>query len=158
MRSLVFATYYHEFETLSGAVQWYGDLPYEDHLIQVAAVMTHYGYTTALWQDAAHLHDVLEDTKCTFSRLEMIFGSECAKLVNAVSGFGATRKERNRLIYEKIMAYPVAAPLKVADRIANTRGSYMAMYAKEHADFMENVGRHAPDAMINELNRNLGLK
>lgn len=86
-------------------------------------------------------HDVVEDTKTPLSEIETLFGRNVAALVNAVSGVGKTRKERNASAYIKLAAYPRAVPLKLADRIANTTHSkthkhtVYHMYKDEYSTF-----------------------
>lgn len=123
------------------AAQHYGDQPYITHLEQVRAVLADFGYDGPLGV-AAWLHDTIEDTGVTREEIAVRFGDEVAALVWAVTGEGATRHERNQSAYAKIRAYPPAAILKLADRIANveasrTRPDKLQMYQREHAAFAE---------------------
>lgn len=121
------------------ADQRYESKPYTFHLEQVRAVLADFNYDGALGI-AAWLHDTIEDTNVTREQVAVQFGDEVAALVWAVTGEGATRAERNQSAYAKIRAYPLAATLKLADRIANveasrTRPDKFQMYQREHPAF-----------------------
>jgi guanosine-3',5'-bis(diphosphate) 3'-pyrophosphohydrolase len=125
--------------------QRYGDHPYLVHLAAVHRVIVEGGYVSRHLLQAAWLHDVLEDTPTTAEELRAEFGEDVFRLVWAVTGVGANRKERMAAAYEKIRAllpYHGAAHLKLADRIANVEScvatgnaSLLAMYRKEMPAF-----------------------
>ncbi|HEU4534315.1 MAG TPA: HD domain-containing protein [Polyangiaceae bacterium] len=124
--------------------QRYGDAPYHVHLAAVRAVLADFGLGGALGV-AAWLHDVLEDTPTSRGELEARFGAEACALAWAVTGEGEGRGERARSMYEKIRACPAAAPLKVADRIANVEASRarpdkLALYRAEREGFRRALG------------------
>ncbi|BAW07940.1 hypothetical protein NSK11_contig00135-0011 [Nocardia seriolae] len=102
------------------------------------AVLGDFGYDGDL-AVAAWLHDVLEDTAVTKDELEAEFGAKVTDLVWAVTGIGASRKERNADIYRKIALHPPAVVLELADRIANVEASagtdFLAVYHFEHPEF-----------------------
>ncbi|EYF02732.1 HD domain-containing protein [Chondromyces apiculatus] len=121
--------------------QRYGDHPYTFHLERVRAVLADHGYGGALGV-AAWLHDILEDTPTTRDEIADRFGAHVAALVWAVTGVGATRKERNASMYGKIRDTEGAALLKLADRIANveaarTRPDKLRMYRSEAEAFTQ---------------------
>jgi len=136
--------------------QMYGDKPYVDsHVTDVVTILREFGmdefYIAAGW-----LHDVVEDTEVSKEEIDLKFGPRVGKLVWACTGIGPNRKARNQTIYEKIAAYPDAAIVKVADRIANVEHSdpdsnHRQMYLKERDAFHELVARLAPRAMIDRL-------
>jgi (p)ppGpp synthase/HD superfamily hydrolase len=118
--------------------QMYGGRPYIYHLDAVAAIMTSQGALP--WQIcAAYLHDVLEDTACPASLVFEKFGALVLAWVQAVTGTGASRKERQLDIVRKLRADTTGAvALKLADRLANVRQcvaddapKLMAMYRKD---------------------------
>lgn len=132
-----------EYAVRKHATQRYGNQPYTVHLAAVRGVLRWAGIeddhplATAAW-----LHDTLEDTDATREELATRFGNEVADLVWAVTGVGKNRKERNENVYAKIRAYPQAATLKLADRIANVEAAVrvpdkLAMYRKEWPAFRE---------------------
>ena len=120
--------------------QKYGDQPYVIHLAAVRTVLAEFGFTGD-YLVAAWLHDVLEDTKTTYSQLRTAFGIDVAALVLAVTGVGENRKERNGSIKLKLQRLRRAIPLKLADRIANERSclksnlKLLAMYQSEYPEF-----------------------
>ncbi len=137
--------------------QKYGDKPYIYHLAAVVRILREFGYEEETILAAGWLHDVVEDTKVTRDDVDAEFGQEVADLVWAVTGVGENRKARNRSIHEKIMAYPKAAIIKTADRIANVESSKIwqprlfAMYQKEGQSFIDLVADKIPAAMLARL-------
>lgn len=137
--------------------QRYGDAPYVVHLEAVRAVLADFGLGGALGV-AAWLHDVIEDTPTSQAELEGHFGAEVAALVWAVTGEGRNRRERARSMYTKIGALPAAAPLKLADRIANVEASRsrpdkLALYRSEREGFRAALGAFGDPAMWARLDR-----
>jgi len=125
----------------------YGEEPYTVHLAAVRNVLHDYGFNGDLGI-AGWLHDTIEDTATTREEIASRFGAHVADLVWAVTGVGATRKERNHSAYTKIVRCPGAVILKLADRIANVEASpvgsrFLDMYAREHAGFMGMVAAHS---------------
>lgn len=120
--------------------QRYGERPYVVHLEAVRAVLRDFNHGGDL-AVAAWLHDVVEDTPTSQEDVRRQFGDEVAALVWAVTGTGATRKERNASAYAKIRNHPRAAILKLADRIANVEASRgtdkLTRYRNEWAGFRE---------------------
>lgn len=130
--------------------QRYGDRPYEEHLSAVVEVLEKFGFADD-YVAAGWLHDVVEDTATTEAHIEAAFGERVAKLVSAVSG-GGDRATHVASIYEKIAAYPDAAVVKLADRIANIEAcepgdKHSIRYAREHQGFAEVVEPHVLKSM-----------
>lgn len=141
--------------------QKYGDRPYVEHLDQVWQVLIDYGFTQPEHQVGAYLHDVLEDCPDREGfypwsvRIRHAFGwyASCvAQFCKDESG--ANRKERKAATYVRVRAelehvppapwLPVAAVVKVADRLANVRNcvdtdnrTTLQMYFKESVAFRE---------------------
>lgn len=139
--------------------QRYGEKQYfYGHIVNVVAVLDDF------WADdediiAGYLHDSVEDTPMTVEVINQLFGPQVASIVSAVTGVGENRKERNESIYLKITAYPRAAIVKVADRIANLEAcgpKHSEMYRKEREDFDKYVAVHVSEAMQARLNRAYG--
>ena len=99
--------------------QMYGDLPYAFHLASVEFLLIEYGFHEHDYVCSAWLHDVLEDTKTSINRVYQNYGGRVASMVYSCTGEGPDRVSRNNSIYAKLLKYPEAAPVKVADRIAN---------------------------------------
>lgn len=130
--------------------QRYGDCPYVEHLSAVVKVLEEFGFSDE-HVAAGWLHDVVEDTDITEADIEEAFGERVAKLVSAVSG-GGDRATHVASIYAKIEAYPDAAVVKLADRIANVEAcaqgdKHSIRYAREHPRFSTVIGPHVPPAM-----------
>ena len=142
------------------ANQQYANKPYTFHLEQVRAVLADFDYGGALGT-AAWLHDTIEDTDVTREQVVELFGDEVASLVWAVTGEGATRAESNQSAYGIFRAYPQAATLKLADRIANveasrTRPDKLQMYQREHAAFAAALHGLGDERMWERLTESLG--
>jgi len=123
-----------------------GTAPYVVHLAEVRDVCVEFGWDETAYRVAAWLHDTIEDTDTTADMIETDFGERVRKLVWAVTGEGKNRRERNEDAYKKMISYPDAIPLKLADRIANARASketspdaLFEMYAREHPAFKDRL-------------------
>lgn len=120
--------------------QAYGDKPYIYHLDMVYQIALDAGLDED-YLIAAYLHDTIEDTKTTKEELAKLFGENVANLVDAVSGTGATRKEKKESMIKKLQAFPKAINLKMIDRLANMRESVnmpklLKMYINELPDYL----------------------
>lgn len=140
--------------------QRYGAHPYVVHLVAVRAVLDDFGHG-GRFGVAAWLHDTVEDTATTREEIAVRFGAEVAALVWAVTGVGASRKERNASAYEKIRQTPEAAILKLADRIANVEASRdqpdrLRMYRREAPDFERALAGLGDGRMWDRLRAALG--
>jgi (p)ppGpp synthase/HD superfamily hydrolase len=125
-----------------------GTTPYVLHLAAVRDAVIEFGFgplDDALGESyvaAAWLHDVVEDTEVTLADVSRLFGEATAILVWDVTGVGNNRKERNESAYQKMTKRPSSIPLKLADRICNTRASQITspdklfpMYVSEYPTF-----------------------
>jgi guanosine-3',5'-bis(diphosphate) 3'-pyrophosphohydrolase len=133
--------------------QMYGEESYVTHLDDVYNIAK--GYTDDKEILAAcYLHDVLEDTNCSYKTLVKNFGKNVAEIVYAVTDeLGRDRKERKEKTYPKIAKNDKAITLKACDRLANVMASYKGglwmwekynvkkynMYAGEHKVFCEQL-------------------
>lgn len=138
--------------------QRYGDRPYVDHLSAVVAVLNDYDFGSD-YVAAGWLHDVLEDTSVTETDIRVAFGERVAKLVEAVTG-GGDRATHVSSIYGKIAAYPDAAVVKLADRIANVEACapgdrHSLRYFRENEGFTAVIKEHVPAAMWQRYKRSL---
>lgn len=131
--------------------QRYDGEPYRVHLAAVVRVLNDFGYVGA-YEAAGWLHDVVEDTGVSLVEIADRFGPDVARMVDAVTGLGATRAERNARIYAGIAQTPEAAAVKVADRIANVEAArdgseHGARYLREAEAFAAVVRPYVPPAM-----------
>lgn len=125
--------------------QRYGQKPYHVHLQDVYDVTVEFNLPEE-YRVAAWMHDLLEDTNTTVNEILIAFGDAVYKLVWAVTGVGKTRYARNESIYGNLTDYPLGIPLKLCDRIANTRAclaenrpDLFDMYAKEYPRFRDKL-------------------
>ena len=144
---MTFAAEYHarSFATRAHEGQKYGlGEPYAVHLEDVRNILVEFGFGGEEDGDylvGAWLHDVLEDTETSQEFLQQTFGTHATAMVWAVTGRGDNRRERNEDAYKKMVAYPDAIPLKLADRLSNGRNSkrdkldLFGMYKGEYPSF-----------------------
>jgi (p)ppGpp synthase/HD superfamily hydrolase len=103
----------------------YTNEPYIVHPAEVARIVAGVPGSTPDMVAAAWLHDVVEDTGCTFTDIHMAFGADIAALVGWLTdvsrsedGNRAHRKARDR---EHTAAAPAEAQtIKLADLISNS--------------------------------------
>lgn len=121
-RAEVYATQAHE---RINHRRKYSNLPYQEHLRAVAALVAECTDDREMIA-AAWLHDTLEDTPATSGQLEQEFGPTVAKLVEELTdvskpsdGNRATRKEIDRVHLS--LASARAQTVKLADLIDNCR-------------------------------------
>ncbi len=156
-----------EFAALKHQDQKYGEFQYTYHTNMVYQIIFDIGVKDEDILIAAHLHDILEDTDTTKDEISTFFGYRVAELVEAVTGRGPTRKERNYNAYTKIRdCGDDAVTLKLADRLANVRcsepnSSHFSMYLKEWSGFkiaFEGFGnKELWSSLENEINEKYKL-
>lgn len=127
----------------------YDIFPYEKHLQDVVDVLKRFGYAGD-YIIAGYLHDSIEDSNLTYNKINKAFGKHVAEMVLAVTDpiDVRSRKEKKAIVYKKLITYPDAIIVKLADRIANVEhGLRMGndekfeMYAEEQDDFRKNIQR-----------------
>jgi len=131
-----------EFARLVHKNQFYGELPYTDHLKEVYLTLLDFAVKDEIILAASWLHHSIEDTYTTYETLEIQFGKEVADLVQLVTNEkGTNRKEILEKTAPKIKSNEKALILKLADRIVNTECSLFyneklyKMYEKEFPRF-----------------------
>lgn len=135
-RAYLFARNAHE-----GQLRKYTGQPYIVHPVEVMETVRSVGHTEDMLI-AALLHDCVEDTECSFSDIEDVFGTEVALLVGwltdvSLAGMGnrAKRKEIDRKHTSKAPA--AAKTIKLADLISNSKSilehdkDFAKVYIKE---------------------------
>lgn len=122
--------------------QKYGIEPYQVHLDHVFDIFKGLGIDDLTIGIGCYLHDVLEDTNCTFEEIWKEFGWKVAQLVFLVTDEpGSNRKERKEKTYPKINSSIDAILLKMCDRLANASATkkyspkLFEMYKNEHENF-----------------------
>lgn len=100
--------------------------PYIVHPAEVATIVAGVLGSTPNMVAAAWLHDVVEDTGCTFNDIHMAFGIDIATLVGWLTDVSkpedGPRWLRKKMDREHTAAAPAEAQtIKLADLIANTR-------------------------------------
>lgn len=119
-----------------------GTVPYVVHLSAVRDTVIEFGFGPGYdtlgenYVAAAWLHDIVEDTSVTREEVAERFGGLTQCLVWAVTGEGQNRQERNESAYKKMVREPLAIPLKLADRISNTRASKHSSPDKLHPMYL----------------------
>lgn len=135
--------------SLAHVDQMYGKVPYLTHLDQVVEVLHEYDFHSDIMDAIAYLHDSLEDTKLTPEALQLVMGNNVLDGVEALTGRGANRKERQADLYKKLQkGIPRWSIIKLADRLANFRNAYatgtmhiLKMYIAEHEAFKSAIYR-----------------
>ncbi len=109
-----------------GQKRKYTGEPYIVHPAEVASIVASVPGSTPDMVAAAWLHDVIEDTGCTFTDVHMAFGIDIATLVGWLTdvsrpedGNRATRKAMDRAHTAEAPAE--AQTIKLADLISNSR-------------------------------------
>jgi len=99
----------------------YKEIPYINHPIRVAYILTENGITDPDILVAALLHDILEDTDGTEKEIEDLFGSRVLKIVlemtDDMSESSSIRKARQ--VREAPGLSDEAKQIKIADKICN---------------------------------------
>lgn len=117
-----------EFATMKhneiGQVRKYTGEPYICHPEAVVALVKTVPHTDEMLA-AAWLHDTVEDTNCSFSELERLFGSDVASLVEMLTDVSKP-EDGNRAVRKAIdrahtaTATPEAKTIKLADLLDNS--------------------------------------
>jgi (p)ppGpp synthase/HD superfamily hydrolase len=148
VKALELATYWHK-------DQKYGDKSYlEGHLLPCVALAEQYHEEFDYFENLKFpknywglhdqlmqvlLHDILEDTKIGWYKLQYEVGYTNAFSVYCVTdGAGKNRKERKLAVYQAIRKAGTYSPLfvKLIDRLHNvSSGEKRDMYRKEHYAF-----------------------
>lgn len=90
------------------------------------------------------LHDVIEDGGQDKVRIAAVFGSEVASIVDAVSGEGANRSERQLSIVWKLGLNQSAIDVKLADRCSNVSKNIEANNVRNLKMYVSEDGLYAP--------------
>jgi len=100
-----------------------GDIPYINHPLGVAYILTTYGVSDIATLQAALLHDTIEDTATSFSELEAEFGKEVTEIVRDCTDDKTLSYDmRKQLQIDTAPHKPNKAKLvKMADKLYNLR-------------------------------------
>ena len=104
----------------------YTNEPYIVHPAEVAKIVAGVPGSTPDMVAAAWLHDVVEDTGCTYTDIHMAFGADIAALVGWLTDVSkpedGNRAHRKAMDREHTAAAPAEAQtIKLADLISNSR-------------------------------------
>ena len=125
--------------------------PYIIHPIEVAKILSDLGMDTSTIA-AGLLHDVLEDTSCTYEEMSQMFGVEIADLVNGVTKLGKIEyktKEEQQADNVRKMLLAMAKDIRViiiklADRLHNLRTLKYKKKDKQKIKAQETLDIYAP--------------
>jgi len=139
-------------------VRKYTGEPYIVHPAEVAKIVAGVPGSTPDMVAAAWLHDVVEDTGCTFTDIHMAFGIDIATLVGWLTdvskpedGNRAVRKAMDR--EHSAMAPAEAQTVKLADLISNSRSivqhdpAFARTYLEEKRLMLEVMTKGDPTLM-----------
>ena len=109
-----------------GQKRKYTGEPYIVHPAEVASIVASVEGATHDMIAAAWLHDVIEDTGCTFTDVHMAFGIDIATMVNWLTDVSkpedGNRATRKRIDREHTAQAPAEVQtIKLADLISNSR-------------------------------------
>lgn len=126
-----------------------GRVPYIIHPLEVMKQLSRWGITDTDIQQAALLHDVVEDTDYTYQNIEDEFGFVVAEIVKQLTfvyeGDGTDKKEKKQEYIASFQTKSVPALLiKAADRLCNTIDFMPDRYAKKYL----HMGKPVFDAII----------
>jgi guanosine-3',5'-bis(diphosphate) 3'-pyrophosphohydrolase len=140
-----------EVATYAHKGQQYGLQPYTYHLNKVYQNAVRFGGDSTA-QQAAWLHDVLEDTAMTEDELRRIFGEKVAHIVDLV-----TNQPSKEETLRRIRSNPEAVFVKLCDRLANVEeGEKNDMYRKQQPLFKKMLYRpNEFESLWNELDKKL---
>ena len=116
-------------EAIQDASKWhhlqqYGTVPYILHCWEVAHAVEQYVENPTLAQRiAAWHHDLFEDTDYPLDYHQHRYGEETTRLVQACTGVGSNRRDRQLAIHHQLLQQPQAIDIKLADRAINMRHS-----------------------------------
>ena len=142
----------------------YDGKPYEVHLYMVYDTACEFidlvpeGWCKVVL-DACWAHDLIEDCRQTYNDVKKVLGEKSADIVYALTNEkGKSRKDRaNAKYYQGIKDTPMAAFVKVCDRIANakyskqTNSNMLEVYKKENEQFKNELWSLALAPMFEEL-------
>jgi (p)ppGpp synthase/HD superfamily hydrolase len=141
-----------------GQKRKYTNEPYIVHPAEVAKIVASVPGSTPDMVAAAWLHDVVEDTGCTFTDIHMAFGIDIATLVGWLTdvskpedGNRAHRKAIDR--EHSAMAPAEAQTVKLADLISNSRSivqhdpAFAKTYLEEKRLMLEVMTKGDPTLM-----------
>lgn len=142
-----------KFAARSHGNQKYGSHAYAYHLDKVYRNAVRFGGSEAE-QQAAWLHDVIEDTSVTKGEVAKLFGGTVAKIVDLVSN-----RASKEVTFKRVRTDRSAVFVKLCDRLANvTAGSKNDMYRKRHPEFKGILYKKGEfEALWKAIDKALGL-
>lgn len=135
----------------------------EDYIVhpeEVVAILKAHGVTDESIICAAYLHDVLEDTRVTYSELEFWFGNDVAMLVWDVTDqcHEGNRAARKKAEAERLGSCCFAAKMiKLADMISNTKSivehdkDFAKVYMREKKNLLDEMYEKTMDEQFISL-------
>jgi len=132
-------------------------LPYVTHPIIVSQLIAKYKNGSKKLDElqcAGLLHDVLEDTDCTYSELEREFGPLVASIVVELTSDPVAIKQlgKNEYLKQKMIKMSkYAFIIKLIDRLSNVLDKPGESYVKKTLNMMEFLKKNRPDITERQL-------
>lgn len=142
-RAIEFATQKHD-----GQIRKASNIPYIMHPVTVMYLIGKFkGNSSHIdeLQCAAILHDILEDTDCTYIELEREFGPMVASIVMELTSDESAIKEMGKNEYLKnkmVQMSNYALILKLLDRLANITDHPKAQYLSDTLELINYISKH----------------
>ena len=141
-----------------GQLRKYTNEPYIVHPAEVASIVASVPGSTPEMVAAAWLHDVVEDTGCTFTDIHLAFGADVAALVGWLTDVSrpedGPRWYRKKLDREHSAQAPAEAQtVKLADLVSNSRSimahdpKFAKVYLEEKRLLLEVMTKGDPTLM-----------
>ena len=146
-------------EKHKGQIRRGSGLPYVTHPIIVMELVQHYKGTSKNIENlkcVALLHDVLEDTECTYFELEREFGALVASLVQELTSDEEQIKilGKNKYLMQKMLRMSqYAFTLKLLDRLSNIMDGPTKKYLKDTLEMIDYLKKNKAD--LTETHKNI---
>jgi len=152
IKAITFAAEKHKGQERRGS-----GLPYVTHPIIVSQLIAKYKSGSSKLdelQAAGLLHDVLEDTECTYAELEREFGPLVASIVMELTSDSLSIKEMGKNEYLKqkmIKMSKYAFIIKLIDRLSNVLDAPGESYVKKTLNMMAYLRDNREDITVRQL-------
>ena len=164
-RALQFSAQWHDHQYRKGT-----PTPYVVHPVAVAFLLRSYGYSESI-QIAGLLHDVVEDTECSFEQIEGEFGKGVSEVVDWCTELskGRSWEERKSAMIEKLKVAPAEVKAVAGADKAHNLNTILDVWERDgdeiwnrfsrgashqltyYQQVLESLGMGFSDSILNEL-------